>query len=101
MPLERRIALPVARSHTFRLAFSRWPSSPPSPPRSWAATPTGSWFLGLGALALSTAALVTRIGPIPINQRIQTWSANELPPDAVAVQQRWWTLHIARSILFY
>ena len=58
-----------------------------------------SWFLGLAALALVVAALITRLGHIPINERVRTWRAAELPPEAAAVQQRWWTLHVARTVL--
>ena len=65
---------------------------------AWRNQPS-SCFLGIGALALLVAALVTRLGHIPINQRVRAWRLTELPPDAAAVQQRWWTLHVARTVL--
>ncbi len=61
--------------------------------------PPGSYFLGLATLSLLGTALVTRFGHIPINQRVKEWKPTELPPDAAAVQQRWWRLHIARTAL--
>jgi uncharacterized membrane protein len=58
-----------------------------------------SWFLAVATLCLLVTALVTRVGHIPINQRVQTWKPSELPPDAAAVRQRWWRLHVARTVL--
>jgi hypothetical protein len=58
-----------------------------------------SFLLGVATAALLATALLTRIGHIPINQRVKTWNPAELPPNAAAVQRRWWRLHVARTVL--
>jgi hypothetical protein len=65
---------------------------------AWTDRPS-SCFLGLAALAILLAALVTRFGHIPINVRVRAWRVTELPPEAPALQRRWWTLHVVRTVL--
>jgi hypothetical protein len=65
---------------------------------AWSDRPSACFF-ALAAFALLVTALVTRFGHIPINQQVAKWRADELPPDAVAIQQRWWRLHVVRAVL--
>ena len=54
------------------------------------------WFVCAACAAMLAGALVTRVVHIPINQRLQTWSASELPGTLEALRQRWWTWHVVR-----
>jgi len=51
---------------------------------------------GAGVLAL-TSLLVTRLGNVPINGKIRTWSATSLPPEHADLLQRWEVYHDIRT----
>ncbi|MEV4499955.1 DUF1772 domain-containing protein [Micromonospora arborensis] len=67
---------------------------------SWLAitlrAPTRWYAVGAGLLAL-TSLLVTRLGNVPINGRIKTWSASSLPPDHAELLHRWELYHNIRT----
>ncbi len=57
------------------------------------------WFLIAGGVSLVVAALVTRLGNLPINFEFETWDADALPANVAEVQQRWWSFHVVRCVL--
>jgi uncharacterized membrane protein len=59
-------------------------------------TPARWYAAGAGLLAL-TSLLVTRLGNVPINGKIKTWSATSLPPDHAELLQRWEIYHNVRT----
>jgi hypothetical protein len=55
-----------------------------------------AWFLGSAAACFVLAALITRLGNIPINVQMKTWKTDALPDNAAAMVGRWWRFHVAR-----
>jgi hypothetical protein len=64
---------------------------------AWNDRPT-VWFFDVAAACFVLAAFVTRLGNIPINAQLKTWSVAALPPNAGALVERWWRFHVARFL---
>jgi uncharacterized membrane protein len=55
------------------------------------------WYAAAAGMLALTSLLVTRLGNVPINGKIKTWSANSLPPDHAELLLRWETYHNIRT----
>ncbi|MEU6187391.1 DUF1772 domain-containing protein [Nocardia sp. NPDC047038] len=64
-----------------------------------AARSTGrSRLLAASASLLAMAAfLITRLGNVPINQKIKIWAISGPPADYAEILTRWETFHVART----
>ncbi|WP_324190879.1 DUF1772 domain-containing protein [Nocardia beijingensis] len=55
-------------------------------------------LLAAGASTLAVAAfLITRLGNVPINQKIKVWAVSGPPADYAEILGRWEIFHIART----
>ena len=53
-------------------------------------------LLAIALLILS--GLITRFGNQPINAVVMTWKPDSPPSDWMALRDKWWSLHIVRSL---
>jgi len=53
-------------------------------------------LIAAGLLVLS--ALVTRFGNQPINAIVMTWTKTDVPASWTELRDKWWSLHIIRTI---
>jgi uncharacterized membrane protein len=60
---------------------------------------TAFWWLLGGFLLMLAALAVTLAVEVPIDNRIQTWTAGSLPGDWRSIQARWETWHTVRTFL--
>lgn len=57
-----------------------------------------AWRLAALAAAIQVLAnLFSLVGPVPINNRIMTWTPPSLPADWKAQEQRWDAYHLVRT----
>jgi hypothetical protein len=56
-------------------------------------------FLGLGALAFVSIAVLTRAINVPINVQLMTWDPSSPPPDVMNTWARWESAHTARTVM--
>ena len=61
--------------------------------------PAAFWWLAAGFLLMVTALVVTLAVEVPIDNRIQTWTAATLPADWRSIQSRWERFHTIRTFL--
>jgi uncharacterized membrane protein len=63
--------------------------------------PRGSafWWLAAGFLLMVAALVITLAVEVPIDHRIQAWTAATLPADWRSIQARWERFHTARTFL--
>ena len=47
---------------------------------------------------LIVAGLITRFGNQPINSIVMTWGKNDIPDNWNVLRDKWWSLHILRSL---
>jgi hypothetical protein len=60
--------------------------------------PEASWRLAAIAFAIQVGAIVFSLaGPVPINNRIKSWTPNSLPTDWSAQEDRWDLYHWMRT----
>lgn len=52
---------------------------------------------GAGILAVA-AFLITRLGNVPINQKIKVWAVSGPPADYAEILSRWEAFHFARTV---
>jgi len=52
----------------------------------------------LAVALLILSGLITRFGNQPINAVVMTWKPGSPPSDWAALRDRWWWLHIVRSL---
>ena len=58
-----------------------------------------AWTLATISAAIQVLAVIfSLIGPVPINNRIMTWTPNSLPTDWQAQERRWDVYHWVRTI---
>jgi uncharacterized membrane protein len=57
------------------------------------------WWLAAGFLLMAAALVVTLAVEIPIDNRIQAWTAATLPADWRSIQSRWEVWHTIRTFL--
>jgi uncharacterized membrane protein len=57
------------------------------------------WWLLAGFLLMVVALVVTLVVEVPIDNRIQTWTAATLPGDWRSIQSRWELFHTIRTFL--
>ena len=58
-----------------------------------------AWTLTAISAAIQVLAVIfSLIGPVPINNRIRTWTPNSLPADWQAQERRWDAYHWVRTI---
>jgi uncharacterized membrane protein len=57
------------------------------------------WWLLAGFLLMVAALVVTLVVEVPIDNRIQTWTAATLPGDWRSIQSRWELFHTIRTFL--
>ena len=58
-----------------------------------------AWRLTAISAAIQVLAVVfSLIGPVPINNRIKTWTADSLPADWQAQERRWDLYHWSRTL---
>ncbi len=58
-----------------------------------------AWRLTAISAAIQVLAVVfSLIGPVPINNRIKTWTPNSLPADWQAQERRWDLYHWSRTL---
>jgi hypothetical protein len=50
------------------------------------------------ALFLIISGLITRFGNQPINSIVMTWTNNSIPDNWMELRDRWWSLHILRTV---
>jgi hypothetical protein len=55
-------------------------------------------ILLLAAAFFIACILITRFGNKPIDDIALTWTAGSLPDNWTALRDKWWTLHILRTI---
>lgn len=55
-------------------------------------------LLLMAAGCLIISGLVTRFGNQPINSIVMTWSKDGLPDNWTELRDRWWSMHIVRTI---
>ena len=60
---------------------------------------TPFWWLAAGLVLMVAALAVTLAVEVPIDNRIQAWTAASLPADWRSVQARWETWHTVRTFL--
>jgi hypothetical protein len=56
-------------------------------------------FLGLGALAFVSIAVLTRAVNVPINVQLMTWDPSSAPPDVMNTWAPWERVHTARTVM--
>ena len=52
----------------------------------------------IAAALLIAGGLVTRLGNQPINAIVMTWNANAPPSNWTEFRDKWWSLHIVRTL---
>ena len=58
-----------------------------------------AWRLTAISASIQLLAVVfSLIGPVPINNRIKTWTADSLPADRQAQERRWDLYHCSRTL---
>jgi uncharacterized membrane protein len=57
------------------------------------------WWLLAGFLLMVAALAVTLVVEVPIDNRIETWTAASLPGDWRSIQSRWELFHTIRTFL--
>jgi uncharacterized membrane protein len=58
-----------------------------------------AWRLSAVSAAIQVLAIVfSLIGPVPINNRVKTWTPDSHPPDWRAQERRWDLYHWSRTI---
>jgi uncharacterized membrane protein len=57
------------------------------------------WWTAAGFLLMVAALVVTLAVEVPIDNRIQSWTAGSLPADWRSTQARWETWHTVRTFL--
>lgn len=50
------------------------------------------------ALLLLSCIIITRFGNLPIQTEMLTWSAHSFPDHWTVLRDRWWSLHILRTV---
>jgi hypothetical protein len=55
-----------------------------------------SMLIAAGFLIM--AGLITRFGNQPINSIVMTWKKNDIPDNWNVLRDKWWSLHILRSL---
>jgi len=50
------------------------------------------------ALFLLSCIFITRLGNLPIQKEMLTWSANYFPENWTTLRDKWWTFHVMRTI---
>ena len=55
-------------------------------------------LLVTAAVLLLLSALITKFGNQPINAIVITWEKNDIPSDWTSLRDKWWSLHIMRTI---
>jgi uncharacterized membrane protein len=59
---------------------------------------SAEWRLAAISSAIQVLAVIfSLIGPVPINNRIKTWTPDSLPADWQAQEQRWDLYHLLRT----
>lgn len=53
----------------------------------------------MAAAFLIVSGLVTRFGNQPINSIVMTWSKDNVPDNWTELRDKWWALHIARTVV--
>lgn len=57
------------------------------------------YLLIAASVCVTGLALVTIFGNFPINDQIITWSGSSPPANWTKLRDKWWSFHVARSIL--
>jgi uncharacterized membrane protein len=66
----------------------------------WPRDRTGAfWWLAAGFLLMVAALVITLAVEVPIDNRIETWTAATLPADWRSIQSRWELWHTIRTFL--
>jgi uncharacterized membrane protein len=66
----------------------------------WPRRPTAAfWWLAAGFALMAAALVVTLAVEVPIDNRIQAWTAATLPGDWRSIQARWELFHTLRTFL--
>ncbi|AEE47970.1 DUF1772 domain-containing protein [Haliscomenobacter hydrossis] len=52
----------------------------------------------IAAVFFIACILITRFGNKPIDDVVMTWTADALPDNWTALRDKWWSLHIMRTI---
>ncbi|MGW4713501.1 anthrone oxygenase family protein [Nocardia sp. NPDC004260] len=52
---------------------------------------------GIASLLAVAAFVITRLGNVPINQKIKIWAISGPPADYAEILTRWETFHVART----
>jgi uncharacterized membrane protein len=66
----------------------------------WPRGRTGAfWWLLTGLLLMVAALVITLAVEVPIDNRIETWTAATLPGDWRSIQSRWELWHTIRTFL--
>ena len=55
-------------------------------------------MLLIAAMFFITCILISALGNKPIDNYVMTWTNNTLPSDWVTFRDKWWSLHILRTI---
>jgi len=53
----------------------------------------------IAATLLVVSGLITRFGNQPINDKVMTWAINSPPGNWIELRDKWWSLHIIRTII--
>jgi hypothetical protein len=56
------------------------------------------WSLVAASACLASCILITAIGNRPIDEIVLTWAPTSVPDDWTKLRDRWWTLHILRTV---
>jgi uncharacterized membrane protein len=65
----------------------------------WPGRPVAFWWLLAGFLLMVAALVVTLVVEVPIDNRIEAWTAATVPSDWRSIQSRWELWHTIRTFL--
>ena len=65
----------------------------------WPNRTAAFWWLAAGFVLMVAALVVTLAVEVPIDNRIETWTATTLPGDWRSIQTRWELFHTIRTFL--
>ncbi|MEZ4926947.1 MAG: DUF1772 domain-containing protein [Saprospiraceae bacterium] len=52
----------------------------------------------IAAVCFASCILISRFGNLPIQQEMLDWRSDSLPENWTALRDKWWSLHIMRTI---
>lgn len=56
-------------------------------------------ILIFAALCFASCIVISRFGNLPIQTEMGTWTVNSLPAEWTILRDKWWSFHIARTLV--